>query len=96
MLPAGKTLPHVTGLLAVAYAICLIPVSLLPSQCGLAGSAYTLVAIILGTAYLIASILFAWNETRASARRLLWTSLIYLPALLLTLTWDHLRLLERL
>ena len=96
MLPAGKPLPHVTGLLAVAYALCLIPVSLLPYQFGLAGSIYSIVALVLGSAYLIASILFAWEETRVSARRVLWTSLIYLPVLLMTLTWDHLRLLERL
>ncbi len=89
-------MPHVTGLLAVAYAVCLIPVSLLPGQCGLAGSVYSVVAIMSGICYLVASMMFAWNETRSSARRLLWTSLIYLPVLLLTLTWDHLRLLERL
>ena len=96
MLPAGKPLPHVTGLLAVVYALGLIPISLLPSQFGLAGGTYTIVAIGLGIAYLIASMLFAWQETRTSARRLLWASLIYLPTLLLTLVWDHLRLLERL
>jgi protoheme IX farnesyltransferase len=96
MLPAGKPYPHVTGLLAVVYALCLIPVSLFPYQFGLAGTAYSVVAVILGIAYLIASCLFAWNETRTSARRVLWTSLIYLPVLLMTLTWDHLRLLDRL
>ena len=95
MLPAGKSLPHVTGLLAVVYALCLIPVSLLPYQFGLAGGFYSLVAIILGSAYLIASLLFAWEETRTSARRVLWTSLVYLPVLLMVLTWDHLRLLDR-
>jgi len=95
MLPGGKSLPHITGLLAVAYAACLIPVSLLPYQNGLAGLTYVAVALTLGTAYLVVSILFAWNETRTSARRVLWTSLIYLPFLLMTLTWDHLRLLDR-
>jgi protoheme IX farnesyltransferase len=96
MLPAGKSLPHVAGLLAVAYALCLIPVSLLPYQFGMAGGFYSLVAIILGTAYLISSMLFAWEETRTSARRVLWTSLVYLPVVLIVLTWDHLRLLDRL
>ena len=56
---------------------------------------YSVVAVILGTVYLTASILFALEETRTTARRVLWTSLIYLPILLMTLTWDHLRLLER-
>jgi heme o synthase len=96
MLPGGKSLPHITGLLAVTYALCLIPISLLPSHCGLAGTTYSAVALLLGSVYLVASVLFAMNETRTSARRVLWTSLIYLPVLLLTLTWDHLRLLERL
>lgn len=96
MLPANAALPHVTGSLAVIYALSLIPVSLLPSQYGMAGATYSLVALVLGIAYLVASVLFAWDETRQSARRLLWTSLIYLPVLLLTLVWDHLRLLERL
>ena len=96
MLPGGKSLPHITGLLAVTYALCLIPISLLPSHYGLAGSTYNTVAMLLGSAYLMASVFFAINETRTSARRVLWTSLIYLPLLLLTLTWDHLRLLERL
>lgn len=95
MLPAGKSLPRVAGLLAVAYALGLIPVSLLPSQFGMAGSLYTTVALGLGLAYLAASMLFAWNETRTSARRLLLTSLVYLPALLLVLVWDHQRLLDR-
>lgn len=96
MLPANASLPHVTGSLAVVYALSLIPVSLLPSQYGMAGLTYSIVALVLGTAYLMASIQFAWSETRQTARRLLWTSLIYLPVLLLTLVWDHLRMLDRL
>ena len=94
MLPAGKSLPHVTGLLAVVYALGLIPVSLLPAYFGAAGMVYGVVAVLLGAAYLAASIWFAWEETSSSARRVLWTSLVYLPVLLLVLTWDHLRLLE--
>lgn len=96
MLPANAALPHVTGSLAVVYALSLIPVSLLPSQYGMAGLSYSIVAVVLGTAYLVASVLFAWNETRQTARRLLWTSLVYLPVLLLTLVWDHLHMLDRL
>ena len=94
MLPAGKSMPHVTGLLAVCYALGLIPVSLLPTYFGGAGLVYAIVAVILGIVYLVASIGFAWEETRASARRVLLTSLVYLPLLLAVLTWDHLRLLE--
>lgn len=94
MLPAGRSMPHVTGLMAVGYALGLIPVSLLPTYFGAAGMVYATVAVILGLAYLDSSIRFAWQESRASARRVLWTSLVYLPVLLLVLTWDHLRLLD--
>ncbi|MBC8115092.1 MAG: protoheme IX farnesyltransferase [Candidatus Saccharimonas sp.] len=93
MLPAGRSLPHVTGLLAVGYALGLIPVSLLPAYFGIAGLAYSATALVLGIVYLIASIQFAYDETRESARRVLWTSLVYLPLVLVVLTWDHLRLL---
>ncbi len=93
MLPAGRSLPHVTGLLAVGYALGLIPVSLLPAYFGLAGLAYSATALVLGMVYLIASVQFACDETRESARRVLWTSLVYLPLVLIVLTWDHLRLL---
>jgi protoheme IX farnesyltransferase len=96
MLPRSASLPHVTGLLAVAYALGLIPISLLPSHYGMAGSLYSIVAVVLGISYLIASLWFAWKETRSSARRLLWTSLVYLPVLLLTLVWDLQRMLDRL
>ncbi|MEI8382299.1 MAG: heme o synthase [Planctomycetota bacterium] len=94
MLPAGKSMPHVTGLLAVVYALGLIPVSLLPAYFGAAGMVYSIIAIGLGAAYLAASIGFAWEESRTSARRVIWTSLVYLPVLLMVLTWDHLRLLD--
>lgn len=94
MLPAGRSMPHVTGLLAVCYALGLIPVSLLPTYFGWAGVVYATVAVVLGVAYLVASIRFAWDETRTSARRVLLTSLVYLPLLLAVLTWDHLRLLD--
>lgn len=94
MLPAGRSMPHVTGLLAVCYALGLIPVSLLPTYFGWAGVVYATVAVLLGITYLVASIRFAWDETRASARRVLLTSLVYLPSLLAVLTWDHLRLLQ--
>jgi protoheme IX farnesyltransferase len=95
MLPGGGSKPHVTGLLAIYYALGLILVSLLPFQCGLAGQVYVTTAIVLGIGYLVASILFARNETRSSARWLLWTSLIYLPVILMTLVYDHMRLLNR-
>lgn len=92
MLPQSRS-PRVVSLMAVTYAIVLIPASLLPEVTGLAGDWYAISAVILGVAYLASAICFTWNECRATARGVLFTSLIYLPALLLVLTFDHLRLL---
>lgn len=93
MLPRGAGRP-IVGRMATAYALVLLPLSLLPGVCGLAGASYFFTALVLGLGYLLASAAFAWEESRAAARRLLWTSLIYLPALLASLTLDHWRLLN--
>jgi protoheme IX farnesyltransferase len=94
MLPASGSAPRVTGLLAAGYALVLVPLSLYPAQCGLAGRAYLAVALVLSVAYLSAAVRFALAEAPATARGLLWTSLVYLPVLLVTLVWDHFRLLS--
>lgn len=97
MLPGGGRFRGITGLLAVGYALVLIPVSLLPSHFAfaesLAGSRYTVAALLLSVGYLLFSILFFVRESRFFARALLWASLVYLPLLLFVLTWDHFKLL---
>lgn len=96
MLPSRKPLARVTALHALAYALVLIPVSLLPCRFGLAGSAsvYSLVALLLGLSYVAGSLRFLWRETPQTARGLIYISLIYLPGLLLVLTWEHFQLLR--
>lgn len=93
MLPRTQS-TRVVGLLAVTYAAVLLPASLLPHSVTLAGDLYLLVAVLLGVMYLAAAIRFAVQESRTAARNLLWVSLVYLPALLFALTFDHLRLLS--
>ncbi|QDU48611.1 heme o synthase [Gimesia panareensis] len=92
MLPAADPAPRMIGWMCVIYATLLIPVSLLPQYVSLAGSVYSAVALVLGIAYLIFSVRFLKDETRQTARELIWCSLIYLPVLLITLTWDRLQL----
>ena len=94
MLPTRGQTPRLTGLMAVGYAVVLVPLSMFPAACGLAGNSYLVVAFVLSAAYLVAAIRFAACETERWARGLLWTSLIYLPALLVTLVWDHFSLLS--
>lgn len=94
MLPAMKPSPGITGWLCVAYAVALIPVSLLPSHLAMAGDRYLFVAVLLGLAYLYSAFRFLRNESATTARQLIYTSLVYLPLLLLMLTWDHWQLLQ--
>lgn len=81
MLPALPGGEGVTGRAAFFHALVLVPVSLLPSVIGLAGATYAGAALALGFVYLAAAARFAWRSERASARVLLVTSLLYLPAL---------------
>jgi heme o synthase len=94
MLPARGRTPRITGLTAVGYAVTLVPFSLFPAACGLAGNVYLVTALTLSIAYCAAASWFAIEESDSAARRLLWTSLVYLPVLLATLVWDHFSLLS--
>jgi protoheme IX farnesyltransferase len=94
MLPEEGRRPRLVGLVAAGYAAALIPVSLWARSVGLAGDAYALCAVILGSWYLLASVRFAVEPGLVTARKLLWTSLAHLPMLLAALTIDHVRLLR--
>jgi protoheme IX farnesyltransferase len=94
MLPSGGKRQALVGLSAAAYAAALIPVTLWARSLGLAGDAYALCAVILGFWYLLAAVRFAAEPGVATARKLLWTSLAYLPMLLAALVIDHIRLLQ--
>lgn len=89
MLPADGH-PTSVGLIAVGYAAALLPCSLLLRWWGLAGTVYAIAALSLGLWYLVDTIRFARDPQVGSARRLLKTSLVYLPAVLVVLTVDHL------
>lgn len=73
---------------AVLYALALIPASLLPALLGLSGSVYALVALALGIAYLAAAVRFWVRADSLAARGLFRTSLVYLPLLLILLSFD--------
>ncbi len=94
MLPQSEPRPGVTGWMAVAYALALIPVSLLLKDSALAGDTFAAIALVLGFGYVVFSVRFLLEESVRTARQLMWFSLVYLPVLLLTLTWDHWRLLS--
>lgn len=93
MLPILRTGKSCAGIVGVVYAIVLIPVSLLVWQQDLVGSLYVAVALTGGCVYLASSLRFMLDQSIVRARELLLCSIVYLPTLLLTMTWEHCRLL---
>lgn len=79
MLPKGDVEGKVTGRQIVAYALALLPVSLIPVWTGQVGAMYFFGALALGLMYLYASARLASSRTNVLARRLLLASIVYLP-----------------
>jgi protoheme IX farnesyltransferase len=93
MLPLVRGDSNGAGFVGVAYACVLIPVSLMVWQQDLAGSLYLTVALTGGFVYLVSSIRFLLEQSIVRAKQLVLCSIVYLPTVLLTMTWDHYQLL---
>jgi protoheme IX farnesyltransferase len=74
---------------ALVWALALVPVSLMPSAVGLAGSLYLVGAALAGSVFVSATVSFARAPRVETARRLLLVSVFYLPAVLGALVADH-------
>ncbi len=83
--PDGRS----TGRQAVIYTAALVPVSLMPTLVGLASPWYLMGALTLGAVLMLFSVEFSSTRTVASARRLFFGSIIYLPLLWTILVLDH-------
>ena len=73
----------------IVHCSALLVVSLLPTLIGLAGAIYFIAAFLLGIGFLASGISLVMAPTRPGARRLLFASLFYLPALLLVMALDR-------
>jgi heme o synthase len=82
MLPVVDAGLHCTGRQIVLYALAMVPVSLLPVLLGMAGAIYATAAVLLGLAFLSFAVSCALTGSRADARWLFVSSILYLPALL--------------
>ena len=87
MLPVVDPSGSRAGAQAVIAALALVPVSLVPAVTGIAGPDYFLWALALGVGQCLCSVVFLMRMNDASARMLLRASLIYLPAVLVWLTF---------
>ncbi len=77
-----------TGRQVVANCLALLPVGMMPTIVGLAGPSYFVIGLVLGVAYLGYGIAFGLSRNVASARQLLYASLVYLPTLLIAMALD--------
>jgi len=82
MLPVVDPSGRRAGALAVANALMLIPVSLVPVLLRVAGPAYLAGTTVAGLTYFLASLAFMADRNERSARWLLRVSLVYLPFVL--------------
>ena len=94
MLPLVRGESNGAGLVGVVYACVLIPISVMVWEQGMAGNLYLTVALTGGVVYLVSSIRFLLDQSRERAKQLVLCSIFYLPTVLLTMTWDHYRLLS--
>ena len=82
MLPVVDEDLAVTGRQIMLYGAALIPVTLMPTLFGMTGITYFISALVLGLAYLSFGITCAATRDRVDARKLFFSSIIYLPVLL--------------
>jgi protoheme IX farnesyltransferase len=80
-----------TGRQIVIHSLALLAVGLLPTTLHLAGAVYFATALVLGAIMLICGVMLARSYSATAARRLLFASLVYLPALLLMMAVDKVR-----
>ena len=89
MLPVIDPGGQRTGRQIVLNCLALLPVSLLPTLIGMAGSLYFWGAIALGVLYLGAGLLVAARPSEDTARTLLRVSVGYLPLLVILMATDR-------
>jgi len=82
--PDGKS----TARQVIANCTALIVVGMMPTLVGMAGPIYLLIGLVLGVTFLGYGIAFGLSRSIASARQLLFASLVYLPVLLLAMALD--------
>lgn len=92
MLPVVEPDGTSTARQIVLYSIALIPISLLPKWMGMTGSIYLIGALVLGLCFLYSGVRVSLDRSKLRARKVLLTSVVYLPALYILMVLDPVRL----
>ena len=90
MLPSKDGKTRFTGLQCMFYSLILIPMAVMPRFIHMTGNIGMWVCMALGVFYFLASYMFYLKNNHQSARRLMFSSFIYLPTVLLALLFDKL------
>ncbi len=77
-----------TGTHSVTNCLALLPVALMPTLVGMAGTLYFAAALVLSAGFLWRAVALRRSGAPTDARRLLFASLVYLPVLLAVLAFD--------
>ncbi len=92
MLPVVEPDGESTARQILLYSILLIPISLLPKWMGMTGNIYLIGALAMGLWFLYSGVQVSLDRTRAKARKVLLTSVVYLPVLYILMVLDPVRL----
>lgn len=92
MLPVVEPDGESTARQILLYSILLIPISLLPKWMGMSGTVYMIGAVALGLWFLYSGVRVSLDRSKTRARRVLLTSVVYLPALYALMVLDPVRL----
>lgn len=89
MLPVIDEEGNRTARQIIISALILIPISMLPTVFGITGVIYFYGALLLGLVFLYQSTVAARSDSKRQARRLLLSSVLYLPALFMLMIIDQ-------
>lgn len=88
MLPSRDGKTRFTGLQCMFYSLVLIPMAVMPRFTNMVGNTGMWICIACGVLYFVASAAFFIKNDYKSAKRVMFTSFIYLPVVLLALLFD--------
>ena len=91
MLPVVEPDGESTARQILLYSLLLIPISLLPKWMGMTGTVYLVGALGMGLMFLYAGVQVLFDKTKLKARRVLLTSVVYLPVLYILMVFDPAR-----
>jgi protoheme IX farnesyltransferase len=92
MLPVVDPSGERTAKQILAYALLLVPVSLVPKYIGMTGNVYLIGALLLSLVYLHYGVRISRERTLLRARSVLLASIVYLPCLYALMLADSIRL----